>query len=80
MGDQDRDHDIRQQRRAQHFENERDSSKRSNDQEAGDDHARQKRPEPGGTSVEEVHTRANGDQVGGDVECIRDDEHDEERA
>ena len=30
--------------------------------------------------MEELHARANGDQVGGDIECIRDDEDDEEYA
>ncbi len=80
MGDQECDHDIRQQRRAQYFENERDTSKRANDQQAGYDRARQERPEPGGTCVEKLHARANGDQVGGDIERIRDDEDDEEYA
>jgi hypothetical protein len=30
--------------------------------------------------VEKFHARANGDQVGRDIECIRDDEDDEEYA
>ena len=30
--------------------------------------------------MKKVHARANGDQVGGDIECIRDDEDDEENA
>src|ERR1035438_653023 len=80
MGDQDRDDHVRQKRRAQHFEHEGDSSKRSNNQQKRNGSARQERPEPSGSSIEKGHARANGDDVSGDIEGIGNDEDDEKYA
>src|ERR1035441_1367302 len=80
MGDQYRDDHVRQKRRAQHFEHKGDSSKGSNNQQQRYGSACQERPEPSGTSIEQGHARADCNHVSGDIEGIRNDEHDEKNA
>jgi hypothetical protein len=74
MGDEDCHDEIRQKRGAQQLEGERDAGEGAEDQQGGDQDARHKRPQPGRPGVQELHARADRDQVGSDVEAVGHDE------
>ena len=78
MGDEDGHDEIGEQRGAEHLEDVRDAGERAEDQQRGDEDARHQRPQPGRSGVEELHARADGDQVGGDVEGVGHEEGDQE--
>ena len=78
MGDEDGDDEIREKCSAEHLEDERDAGEGAQHQQCRDEAARHQRPDPGRSGVEELHARADGDEVGGDVEAVGHDESDEE--
>ena len=55
MGDEDRHDEIGQQRGAEHLEGQRDAGEVAQNQQRGDEDARQERPEPGRSGMEQLH-------------------------
>jgi len=84
MGDEDCHDEIGQERGAEDLEDERDAGKGTQHEKRSYDSTRQQRPEPGRSGVEELHTRADGNEIGGNVEAVchyeGDEEHREDRS